>query len=93
MLLQSLLSKKSLWQCKDWNQVSKSYTDAQSQKILHSGSSEEKNKASSSQNPDAVHVIQTQVFENTNTVTLFFKEVKESNKIHWRYYDEKFLKF
>lgn len=40
-----------------------------------------------------MHVIQTQVVENTNVVTLFFKEVKENNEINRRYYDEKFLKF
>lgn len=55
-----------------WNQVSKSFTNAQSQKILHSGSWEKKNKAFSNQKLNAVRVIQTQVVENTNVVTLFF---------------------
>lgn len=78
---------------KIWNQVSKSYASAQSQKILHLGSWEERNKASGSQNPNVMYVIQTQVVENTNVVTLFFKEVKENNEINWRFYDEKFLTF
>lgn len=49
---------------------SKSYSKAYSQKILCSSSGEERSKASSSQNPNAMHGIQNQVVENEKVVRL-----------------------
>lgn len=91
MILQSLSEKSMAMQRFETKYSNLTLTHNQT-KILP-GFWEERNKASRSENPNGMHVFQTQLVENTNVVTGFFKEERKSNKGNQRYYDEKFLKF